>query len=73
MIGSTLCQITEQLRPKTGNPLAICFGFSLFLIMLCLPLHENRKHVQGWSPTTTTYFIGRPNNNSNNRDNPNKK
>ena len=33
----TLCQLMEQLRPKTRNPLEICFGFSMFLLLLCIP------------------------------------
>ena len=28
--GRTLYQPMDQIRPKTGNPLVICFGFSLF-------------------------------------------
>ena len=32
LFGSMLCQIMEQLRPKTGNPLAIYFWFlSIFI------------------------------------------
>ena len=59
----TLCQFMDLLQPKTGKSLAICFGYSLFLIILCLPVYENHKHVQGWNPTTTKYFPGINNNN----------
>ena len=32
LFGSMMCQIMEQLRPKTGNPLAIYFWFlSIFI------------------------------------------
>ena len=69
-----LCQIMELLRPKTGIPWQVGFGFSLFLIILYLSFHENHKHVQGWNPATTTSFTGRQNNNNNNnRDKTNKK
>ena len=47
LFGRTLCQLMEHLQPKTGNFLAICFWFSLFLLVLCVPVHENHKHVQG--------------------------
>ena len=33
----TLCQLMDQPRPKTGNPLEYFFVFSLFLLILCLP------------------------------------
>ena len=55
---STLCQLMELLG----------FGFSLFLINSCLPVHKNHKHVQDFHPTTTTSFPGRHNNNNNNKE-----
>ena len=64
LFGSILCQLMDQIRPKTWNLLVIYF-LSLFLIVLCVPVHENHKHVQGWNPTTTNYFPGRHNNNNN--------
>ena len=30
LFGRTVCQITEQLRHKAGNPLTFVFGLSLF-------------------------------------------
>ena len=39
----------------TGNPLERNWFLSDLLI-LCLPVHENHKHVQCWKPTTTTSF-----------------
>ena len=32
-----MCQLMEQLRPKTGIYWKFCFGFSVFLLKLCLP------------------------------------
>ena len=37
LIGSTLYQLMERIQPKIGNPLAISFGFSLFLVILFIP------------------------------------
>ena len=34
----------EHLWPKTGNPLAIVFGFSIFLLILCLPNVSNKYY-----------------------------
>ena len=36
LLGRTLCRLMEQLRPKTGNPLEICFGLSMLLLLLCI-------------------------------------
>ena len=61
---------------ERGIPWQIGFILSLFLIIWCLPVHKNHRYVQGWNPTTTTYFPERHNNNNNNNDNiekPNKK
>ena len=33
LLGGTLCQLMDQLRPKTGNPLAIFFGLYFINIM----------------------------------------
>ena len=57
---------------KPGIPWKFGFSSSLFSIIWCLPVHENNKHVQYWNPTTTTSFPGRHNNNTNNREKPNK-
>ena len=70
---STECQLMEHLRPNMGNPLVIFFVLFLFLLVLCVPVHDNHKHVQGWNPTTTTYFPGINNNNNKHRDKPNNK
>ena len=51
---------------KLGIPWQFGFSLSLFLIILCLPVHENHKHVQDWNPTTTTSFPGIHNSNNNN-------
>ena len=41
-------QIMEQLRPKTGNNLAIYFWFLSILLILCLPNASNISyHVTG--------------------------
>ena len=37
LFGSTTCKLTEQLRPKTGNTLAISVWLLCFLLILCLP------------------------------------
>ena len=42
--------------------------FSLFLLVLCVTVHKSHKHVQGWNPTTMTYFPGRHNNNNKHRE-----
>ena len=31
--------------------------FCLFILIYCLPVHENNEHVQGWNHTTTTSFF----------------
>ena len=36
--GSTFCHLMEKLRPKTGNPLAISFVVSWFLLILYVPI-----------------------------------
>ena len=63
----------DQLQPKTGNLLAIFFWFLSILLVLCILVHEDYKHIQGWNPITTTYFSGRHNNNKKDRENPNNK
>ena len=50
---------------KRGIPWQFVFGFSLFLLILCLPINENHEHVQSWNPTTTKSLPGRHNNNKN--------
>ena len=47
MFGSTLFQLMEQIRPLTGKPLAF-FCFSLFILILCIPVHENHEHFLVW-------------------------
>ena len=38
----------EKLRPKMGNPWAIIFGFSLFVLILCIPnVSKNSYHEIG--------------------------
>ena len=50
------------------------FGLSVFLLVLCVLVHENQDHVQGWNPITTTYLTGIHNNiNIKHREKPNKK
>ena len=41
---------------KQVIPWEIFFGFSLFLLVLYIPVYEKNQHVQGWNPTTTTSF-----------------
>ena len=41
---STLCQLMEQVRPKTGNPLESFVGFYLFLLLLCLPNFSKKSY-----------------------------
>ena len=41
MFGSALCQSLDKLWPKMGNPFAIIFSLSLFLMILCL--HNSSK------------------------------
>ena len=65
LYGSMLCQIVEQLQPKMGNVLEICFCLSLFFLVLCVSVHENHKHVQCWNPNTKTSLPGRHNNDNN--------
>ena len=36
--GGTLCQLMEQIRPKTGNPLEFLLGLSMLLLLLLLRL-----------------------------------
>ena len=55
-------------RLKRGISWKFVFGFSLFLVALCVPVHENRKHVQGWNLNTTASFPGRHNNNNKHRE-----
>ena len=38
----TLCQIMDQLQPKKGDPLEICFWFFYILLILCLPTVSNK-------------------------------
>ena len=40
-------QLMEQLRPLTGNSLEISCVY-LFILILCLPVHENHKHFLVW-------------------------
>ena len=44
LFGSMLCQIMEQIRPKTGNPLAIVFNLSMLLLMLYIPRVFQKSH-----------------------------
>ena len=37
----------EQLRPLTGNPLEF-YCFLLFILILCIPVHEKHKHSLVW-------------------------
>ena len=58
---------------KRGISWQFVFVFSMFLLVLCVPVHENHKHVQGCNPTTTTSLPGRYNNNNKHGEKPNKK
>ena len=54
-----LCQIMDQLRPKTGNPLEIYFGVSLFylydvFIMLKKILSWHRSILTVWTTQSKT-------------------
>ena len=40
------------------------FFLSLFILIVCLPVNDNHKHVQGWNTTTTTSFTGIDHNNN---------
>ena len=73
LFGSMLCRIMVQLRPKMGISLQFVFGFYLFLLILCVPVHENHKRFQGLNPTTTIYFPVRHNINNKHGEKPNKK
>ena len=42
-LGRTLCQLTEQIRPRMGNPLAFIWFISILLI-LCLPNVSNKYY-----------------------------
>ena len=44
LLGRILCQLMKLLQTKTGNPLAFVFGFSLFLLLLCLPNISNKYY-----------------------------
>ena len=47
LLGSMLCQIMEQIWPKTGNPLGV-FWFLFILLILCLPnVSKNIYHITG--------------------------
>ena len=73
MLGRTLFQIKDQIQLKTGNPLANLFCFISILLILCLLVHENHQHVQGWNPITTTSFSVRHNNNNKHGEKPKNK
>ena len=50
---SMLCQLTDQLRPQTGNLLEF---FSLLVyISLCLPVYENHKYCLVWEHVVSVH------------------
>ena len=54
LVSITLCQHMDQLRPKTGNPLAI-FVLSILLI-LCLPNVSNKFYHKKKSDQLSTQY-----------------
>ena len=59
-------------KPRAGSWLS-GFGFSLFPLLLCVPVNGNHKHVQVWNITNTISFPVRHNNNNKHRGKPNNK
>ena len=72
-LGARCVRLWSSYGLKWGITWKFVFGLYLFLLVLCVSVHENHKHVQSWNTTTTTSLPGIHNNNNKHRQKPNNK
>ena len=58
LLGGTLCQLMEQTRHKTVNPLANYFLSLFVLVITCLPNVSNKKNHDNGENQWPTDHIG---------------
>ena len=58
LLGRTLCQLMDQLQPKTGDPFAF-FLFIYILLISCLPNFSNKNyHETGGNKLYAEHIVG---------------